>query len=393
MNHSFLKPNSQSQPIVDLLCANAKRGLANCYCPKDICQPSQGLDNFRPRLNMVLNLRYIIIAQIGIKRWLTFHNNDYASLPDLWGYIFSRRHDIKSAGDLALAVWAGAESDFDDCCCFVEKLVNNWPKLRNACNAMELAWVIQAMVRFSQCQPLSYQTTALLNDAHNKLMNLHCHDSGLFARHHRKGLKSTISRHIACFADQVYPILALANYGHHFQDTASLDAAAAASDTICHLQGPEGQWWWHYDTKTATVAEQYPVFSVHQDAMAPMALLAIDQAVHTDHTPYIERGLIWLTGQNELTRQMTIPEQGVIYRDIHRREIAKAYRIIRNVSITTRLHTVHRLTGRNFFGYTINRECRPYHLGWILYTWAEKLAKTGISASHAENKAKLIKSS
>ena len=36
---------------------------------------------------------------------------------------------------------------------------------------------------------------------------------------------------------------------------------------------PHGQWWWHYDVRDGSVVERYPVYSVHQHAMAPMALL------------------------------------------------------------------------------------------------------------------------
>jgi hypothetical protein len=31
------------------------------------------------------------------------------------------------------------------------------------------------------------------------------------------------------------------------------------------------------------------------------------------------------------------------------------------------------LAGTNLFGYGVNEECRPYHLGWILYAWAGHL--------------------
>jgi hypothetical protein len=123
--------------------------------------------------------------------------------------------------------------------------------------------------------------------------------------------------------------------------------------------------------KRGTIAEEYPVFSVHQDGMAPMALRAIDKVAGTNHNPNIEKGLMWLRGQNELNKNMTLHEEGIIFRDIHRREIHKMYRLTRGALTTAGLHTAHRLAGRNLFGYTVNKECRPYHLGWILYAWAD----------------------
>ena len=249
-------------------------------------------------------------------------------------------------------------------------------RTRWACNAVELAWVVQGIVRFSQNQPMTDELTGVLKDAHNRLIGLHCHDTGLFARHNRRGLKEVISRRIACFADQVYSILALASYGRYFDDAQSINAAVAVADTICQLQGLNGQWWWHYDTKTGMVAEEYPVFSVHQDAMAPMALLAIDKVANTNHSSYIEKGLIWLNGHNELRETMVLPEEGIIYRDIHRLEIGKMYRFTRGLLITAGCNAAHRLAGTNLFGYVVNRVCRPYHLGWILYVWADYCSKS-----------------
>ena len=148
------------------------------------------------------------------------------------------------------------------------------------------------------------------------------------------------------------------------------------ADTICRLQGAGGQWWWHYDVRTGAVVEEYPVFAVHQDGMAPMALLAIDELTGTDHSLCIERGLQWLSGSNELNEAMIVPEAGVVWRDIHRREPGKMYRLARGMMITAGLNKAHRLAGGNVFGYVVNRECRPYHLGWILYAWSGRIPKS-----------------
>lgn len=371
MDSYFPNSTSKSWQAIELLCATAQKGLADCYSEKDFFGQGPSCNNHETRLNMCLNLRYIVMVQIGIKRWLRFCSNNDASLPDFWKYISSKSYEIDNAGNVGLAIWAGVESEADDCGAFVKKLVSNWPWLCEACNAVELAWVVQGMVRFSERQSMTYEMTDVLKDAHNRLMGLYCHDTGLFAKHSRMGFKEVISRRIACFADQVYPILALANYGQAFGNNKSIDAAVAVAETICRLQGTKGQWWWHYDVKTGTVAEEYPVFSVHQDGMAPMALLAIDKVAGTNHSPYIEKGLMWLGERNELNEKMIVLEEGIIWRDIHRREIHKMYRLARGALIAARLHTAHRLAGRNLFGYVVNRVCRPYHLGWILYAWAD----------------------
>jgi hypothetical protein len=52
---------------------------------------------------------------------------------------------------------------------------------------------------------------------------------------------------------------------------------------------------------------------------------------------------------------------------------------------TIGFHKAHRMTGRNLFGYTVNRECRPYHLGWILYAWAGRLTESAGAISKNED--------
>jgi hypothetical protein len=374
----FLRSNPKNLQIVELLCTTAQKGLADCYSGTDLSGQGIEFDN-RPRpLSMALNLRYVMIAQIGIKRWLRFYGNNDPALPDLGKYISTRIHQINRAGDIGLAIWADAKSSSFDCGSLVKRLVNNRVRLWRDCDAVELAWVLQAMVNLVQNQSVTDEIYDLLKDVRDRLLDLHC-SSGLFARHNRGGFKAMVSRRVASFADQVYPILALADYGRYFNDPLSVDVAVLAADTICRLQGADGQWWWHYDVKTATVAEEYPVFSVHQDAMAPMALLAVDEAAATDHSSYIEKGLRWLNGQNELCEKMIKPDKGVIWRDIHRREIGKMYRWVRDGLIAGGLRKAHQLAGRNLFGFSVNRQCRPYHLGWILYAWAGRLpAPTGL---------------
>lgn len=235
-----------------------------------------------------------------------------------------------------------------------------------------MSWIIQGLVRLIEHHnATSNEVKHVLKEAHNRLIGLFNTNTKLFYRHDIKDLKHAISRYIVSFADQVYPILALAHHGKYFKDARSIDIAASAADSLCQLQGPNGQWWWHYDVRKGTVAEEYPVYSVHQDSMAPIAVIAVDEAAGTDHSDHIRKGLMWLRGENELGVQMISLENHMIFRDIHRREIPKMYRILRGSLSFVGLTKLHQFMGKNMFGYTLNMECRPYHPGWILFSWAE----------------------
>ena len=320
----------QIDRLIKSICTIAKDGLWKCY-PKDgnpmpYTLVKDGNGDVQPAGS---SIRYALISQIGIMRWLHHCPEDKPHLPNLWPRILAQVNDVNHVGDFALLLWAAAESGRDDCDKFAKMVVQRWPDSHQMCNAVELGWIVQSLVRLSEIVDLGADARAVLTVARDKLLELFNPVSRLFARHDRTGLTEMLSRRVACFADQVYPMLALANYGRCFNDSRSTDIAVAAADTICRLQGPEGQWWWHYDVKAGKAAEEYPVFSVHQHGMAPMALLAVDEAAGTDHTKYIEAGLIWLTGRNELNLTMIQQEQGVVWRDIHRREVGKIFRFVR----------------------------------------------------------------
>jgi hypothetical protein len=357
--------------LITTLCDTAKKGLSFCYSdpanlPYTIKPTSQGM--VQPE---DFSIRYAVISQIGIAEWLKTHPEDKAYLPNLWPKIVDNYHKIMHIGDFALALWAGVVSEEEHCERFAKALSTSWQSQANLCNAVELAWIVQAgTAALSNGNTLAPYIEPVLNEAKAQLVSLFRPQQNLFQRHNRSGFKGIISRRIACFADQVYPILALSNYGLLFNDRQSVEAAAKATEQICSLQGPLGQWWWHYDTVNGKVCEGYPVFTVHQDSMAPMAIMASDRSTSRNHMKEIKVGLRWSFGNNELNQNLLLVEHGIIWRDIEKHEPAKVSRAFRALLCVGGLHSLHSLADKCFIGFRINYECRPYHLGWILYTWA-----------------------
>jgi hypothetical protein len=364
--------NTNLDDMVKRMCDVAKAGLARCYAGDVESLPHTLRTN---RQNEIIpdgfNIRYAAISQIGIAHWRMAHPDDTEELPDLWPKISDNFKNMTHIGDLALSVWAGAQSHADNCERFAQALKKCWHSQSDSCNAVELGWVVQACIIAQQqagCVNTSLQ--AVLDDAYGRLLMLFDPAANLFLRHHRTGLREMVSRRISCFADQVYPIIALSHYGTCFDDRRSLEVAAHAAEQICRYQGKLGQWWWHYDVSGGKVCEEYPVFSVHQDSMAPMAIRASDMASMQDHSKEIKLGLFWLFGNNELEVPLVHTGQGIIWRSIERREPDKLSRKLRSLCAVAGLSGLHRLAGRCIRGLRINRECRPYHLGWILYAWA-----------------------
>ncbi|MFQ5428663.1 MAG: hypothetical protein ACE5E1_00005, partial [Phycisphaerae bacterium] len=173
------------------------------------------------------------------------------------------------------------------------------------------------------------------------------------------------------FADWVYPVHALSHYGMAVRDERILEIVRHSADHLCRMQGPDGQWWWHFDSRTGRVIEPYPVYAVHQDAMAPMALFSAEEACRTDYAPAIRRGLQWLIEPPETDQSLFDREAGVIWRKVCRREPGKLSRVLQ--AAASAVHPRCRAPGLDllFRPGRIDFESRPYHMGWLLYTWPE----------------------
>ncbi|HIJ71469.1 MAG TPA: hypothetical protein HPP87_08920 [Planctomycetes bacterium] len=371
--------------MITMVCTAAKTGLMKCYGDgKNTLPYTMKLNRKGEPEPEGFSIRYAAISQIGIAKWLKCHQEDRICLPDIWARIAENFNRITHIGDFALVLWAAVEIGAENCEIFAKALADNWSHQSKLCNAVELGWVVQACtLTIQKHNGLGFIINPVLEEAHAQLVGLFSAQHSLFWRHDRPNLRESISRKIACFADQVYPVLALAAYGIYFNDRQSIEYAAEATEQICRLQGPQGQWWWHYDVLEGKICEEYPVFSVHQDAMAPMAILAGDGASGQDHSRQIELGLRWLFGANEPVRNLVHSQKGVIWRDVERCEPFKLSRKLRSLFAVAKLSGLHRLTGKLVRIFRINTECRPYHLGWILYAWADFGAGRKLNAKGA----------
>jgi hypothetical protein len=193
--------------------------------------------------------------------------------------------------------------------------------------------------------------------------------TGLFGHHLPADGLSRFRSHVGCFADQAYSIQALARYAATTGDEDALVAAERGADRIVALQGDSGQWWWHYDWRHGTVVERYPVYSVHQHAMAPMALMELKEAGGPDHRAAVAKGLAWLLERPESGADLIADELGVVWRKVGRREPRKMVRKVRSAMSSAQPELRLTWLDRLFPPGPVDRECRPFELGWLLYAW------------------------
>ena len=278
---------------------------------------------------------------------------------------------VENLGDVALILWAAKATGCTDRKKALDRLISLGPADRPHAT-VEVAWALAAL-----CIDNDPATGGLRDRLARRLIDSLGQTSFLFPHalgDHTGGLRS----HASCFADPVYPIHALSLYHRDSGNVEALDAASKSAKRICSLQGKEGQWWWHYDYRSGKVIEKYPVYAIHQDAMAPMALLSLQEASGIDFLREIQKGLSWLEHSPELRGASLLdPEAGIIWRKVARREPGKLTRYLQ--ASASRLHPAIRfpLVDTLFPPVAVDYEDRPYHLGWFLYAWKGSDRKCG----------------
>jgi hypothetical protein len=267
-------------------------------------------------------------------------------------------------GEAALTLWAARVHRHPETQRALARLQSMAPE-RSFFPTVEVAWSLSSLVVLSEAPTDSKLADAI---AH-RLMRTFRRESDLFGHHPADAPVSRLRAHVCCYADLVYPIQALSFYHRATDAVEAADLARRCGSRMCALQGPEGQWWWHYDVRTGRMLEKFPVYAIHQDAMGPMALFDLQECCGPDHMQAIRSSMAWLDRAPEIGGSLVDRQADVIWRKVARHEPGK---LVRNLQAgLSGVHSAIRLPAANLFfppGY-IDFESRPYHMGWMLYAW------------------------
>ncbi len=312
------------------------------------------------------NLRYAAMAALGINR-LEVADQRAVLAGSTAAALASRVQNLafhhSDPGVVALSAWASSEVSGRFAGSLFREL-NIVLTDEQPIDTVSLSWMLTAAT-VARCQG---ESAAVAERAVARLIEAQG-PHGIFPHIVPVDAQNRWRRHVGSFADQVYPIQALARMYVVTGDRAVLDAAEATAAKICELQGMAGQWWWHYDVRTGQVVERFPVYSVHQHAMAPMVLFDLAEAGGTDHVERIVAGVRWLDAHPEVNEDLVVDEPGVVWRKVGRREPAKAVRKISAVTTAVRAGLHVPGLDRAFPPNLVDHECRPYEMGWLLYAW------------------------
>ena len=269
-------------------------------------------------------------------------------------------------GAMGLVIWANAVCDgmpVDELLREAGFALADFDRAVAPLTSMETAWLTSGLIheqRRSQTAAVEGWVAAAVAE----LLSRYRRDTRVMA--HASGaapLSHRLRRNVANFADQVYSVQAFSfaalAVGH---DDAGRCGAELAGRMV-ELQGDRGQWWWHYDPRDGGVAQAYPVYSVHQHGMAPMALAAVKATGKADHADAADLSRRWLTS-NEMGVSLIDQAAQTVWRDIEYVEggWSGLCRRVRSVLGWKREDERPRLK--------VNFETRPYEWAWCLYAGA-----------------------
>lgn len=362
---SVRSANSPFPDLIDL----ALKGLGNAYDAEHelfhlkIRKTESGV------VKLGHSIRYTIICLLGLAGTQAAGRQSPIDVKKALGSLLRKAGSINDTGDLGLLFWlcstafpdeaAKVYSELDIRVRFTAYLASD------ECKTTELAWCLTALSYASLAlEAKSPQLLELAGAFYRKLIAGYG-GKGIFGHGNSQGISGLFRAKIGCFADQVYPIFALSKYFAASANAEALRIAVECADAICTLQGNLGQWWWHYNSATGKVVGRYPVFSVHQDGMAPMALFELARTTGTDYGAPVYKGLAWIDGHNELNRSLIDTKRSLIWRNIHRPATGKYMELVPSALFGA--------SWRKVPGdLKILYQCWPYHLGWLLYAFAHK---------------------
>ena len=315
-----------------------------------------------------LSPRYTIMTLLGLREL----ERTGARIPfDTNGIYASFTRDISwihGAGDWGLFTWLAATfapDQLDDVFrrCQVQTVLDRYVDAREA-RTMELAWFLAGLSHAALACPERVPDLKGLADKTYSLLEKNHGRSGYFGHlSTSKSVSGFFRGRIGSFADQIYPVYAISKYCVAFQVEAASKSALACAKAICEAQGELGQWWWLYDSKSGRISSKYSVYSVHQQGMAPMGLIAAEEATGHSFQEPILKGLRWIYGANELGVDMRDLSTNLIWRCISPQQESGKYMSV--------LRSMAGMSGAEFSSAELKvlHEDRPYELGWLLYAF------------------------
>jgi hypothetical protein len=329
--------------------------------------------------------KHTMIALLGLHRLAASAEELPIDMSAIRETVLANIDWVKSLEDLGLLIWFTAE------CCperlgrlfnnsYLEQALSHYSDSRQASTG-GLSWLLAGIAHAHlACSRSIPDLTDVAVDTYH-LLEGNQSESGIFGHSASAGfLRRNFLNRTGTFADQMYAIYAFTIFARAFQIEEPLDSALRCANSIRALQGELGQWWFLYDIRSSQVVNRYPLFSLHQDGIAPLALLALEEATGQIFHESVYKGMSWVDRPNELSDDLLNLDHRLIWDSIWpTRRISSYWE--RSLGFLNISHKPQIQSLR------IQYAARADQLGWMLYAFGrEGLPKKAYAAEAAASK-------
>lgn len=360
----------QARQLVDL----ALETLPRMYVPSHRLFCFKMIERDRQMVAVDVSVRYTAMTLIGLYEARVRGCNIPLSLPQLLDGLLAHDGQSLSIGDLGLVLWATAKVDPQRALSVFHSLQRRWKEESNdnrfICPSMYLQWMLCGLCEMLRQHPGHADAEKLLHAVYDALLQWHYHAAiGLFYYRpsQRRDLRRPFSQTTCYFAEQAYGIHALDSYARLTGNERAAGFALATARTVCREQSVNGGWAWLYNSLSGDQLDLYPVYSVHQLGMGPMAMLPLALDGNEEITAAIQRGVQWVFGANELPQPLVDRHHGIVWRSIKARYLPRQRHLLHKALSAGNLSALSHAKWLQPSSFQIDRECRPYELGWLLY--------------------------
>ena len=218
--------------------------------------------------------RYSAISLIGLLKAMRHGYNPPVDLTKIMDRLMEEIKTDKNIGNFGLVCWAASMMDQPEK--YLQQLRSHIRERLASVDlvdtTLELQWLLTGACKLHMKCADKLWLEDIISQTYKKLSKNFKDESDLFCSQRSCRIKGRWKKNICYFSDQVYGIYSLCTYFEAFGDPTPLDQSLRIARKLCSLQGDKGQWPWLYDSRKGTVISMYPVYSVHQDSMAPMAV-------------------------------------------------------------------------------------------------------------------------
>ena len=307
-----------------------------------------------------LALRYTVNTLLGLRRAAPFAgSHELCAAEHVERFLERQAGRLTSPADRGLLLALLAEGPWED---EARRVLSGVAEVcgRPGLNVQDVAWLLWGASAATRAGLPGAEAVAgrLL-----RMLGDFAHVSSGLPRHNATRYRG----HVVSFGGLVYYLRALHEAAVTLDDRAADVRFRRGVERALELQGPNGEWPWMIGVARGTPLDVYPVFTVHQDSMAMLFLLpALDAGL--DVRSAIESSVAWNFGQNQLGEPLVVERPFHVHRSIERTDrLPRARRYLRTVARAGAARSAGLVPNEEL---RVNRECRSYHLGWVLFAWS-----------------------